>query len=495
MFGGQPMSPRATHALLLTAAAVWLSALFWNSLGIPFLADDYEFLKVAAEMASPLDAFRGGHTSPKPLHHLIFWWGAHATGPDPAWMRVPGFLAHGLALCFVFRLAKQAGASVGHAAAAAILYAAFATTRSLYWPVAISGFLRVTCALAALSFYVDATRKLSAALLAVSFTLLAMAAHQSGALMPVFFVMWSVLIGSGGLGERALRGVHAALHPVVLTALAIVVAYFFWAARTPDQYRGFRDLGAIAANTLRGLVALAPDSLRMHAVEAARGQAKGVAFALGWATVLCCAAFYGWRLVRGSGIWRFAIVAGACDIALGVVTAGYSQRYAYLAGALLAIALATSATQATNGRHRAGWLAGMVVLFAAWLSETWRITRELRDAGTVLNSILDRAERTSRDLGPDSPLVVVNAPDVWGKEHDLPLLNWGLEPALRMRGIQRPIRQVRTTPARTSTAQSLISAAELEKLRQTSGGEVLVFDQEAKQVVRWLHGTKLAESR
>lgn len=490
------MSPRLIHSLLWPALAVWIAFLAWTGRDITFLADDHEFLAIADGMQSPWQAFERGHTSPKPLHHLIFWWGAHCTGPDANWMRVPALLAEALALGFVFRIARQAGASTGGAALATLLYATFATTRSMLWPVAISGFARVSFALAALSFWIDAWEKrhsVVATALAVLATLLAMAAHQSGALTPGFFVLWALLVGGGTLGPALLRGLRALFHPGVLGAIAVVLTYVVWASGTADQYRGFREIGAIAANTLRAVVALAPDELRIAAVAAARGKADGTVRFVGWFVIAACGILWGWRLQRGSGVWRFAILAGFCDIALAVVTAGWSQRYCYLAAALFAIAFGVSWSQATGPALRTLLTGLAIVLGFAWARESLRVAAEQRDASAVATLILERIEGTARTLAPDAQLVVVDAPDVWGLEQDQPLFNWGLEPALRRRGVTQPLRQVRTTAARTSTAASVVPEREVADLRANATGNVFEFVARDRRVVTWREGKPVPE--
>lgn len=469
-------------SILALVLCAWLMGLFWAGRGIPFLADDYDFLRIAAAMHSPLEAFARDHAAPKPLHHLIFYWGAHVTGPSPALMRLPAFLAHAAALFFVHRLARQAGASSGGAMFAAGLYATFATTRSLLWPVAISGFARVTFTLAALSFWIDANdelrrRRRASGIAAVLAALLAMAAHQSGALTPLFLVLWSGLAGEGSLLAHARRLRAAALSPVVLASIAVVLGYLWWASGAPDQYRNVLQPGAIAANSLRGLVSLMPDHLRSVAVEAARGHLGAAGTAVGWATIAIAAGTYGWLLVFGGSIWRFAILAGAIDLGLAVVTAGYSQRYVFLAAALFSVAVGRSITR-TAGTRRGRWLQiGALLLGIAWFAESLRIVNEFQDAGAVASTLLDQAERASARLPEGMTLVVANAPEVWGRDHDLMLFNWGFAPALEMRGVHREVRMIRTVAGHAgSCAAQLFPPEELGRLRADPACHVLEYD-------------------
>jgi len=469
-------------SILALVLCAWLVGLFWAGSGIPFLADDYDYLRIAAAMRSPLEAFERGHTTPKPLHHLIFYWGAHVTGPSPALMRLPAFLAHAVALFFVHRLARQAGASRGGAVFAAGLYATFATTRSLLWPVAISGFARVTFTLAALSFWIDANdesrgRRGASAIAAVLAAVLATAAHQSGALTPLFLVLWSVLVGEGGLPAHGRRLLAAALSPVLLASVAIVLGYVWWASGTPDQYRNVLQPGAIIANSLRGLVALMPDQLRSVAVEAARGQLGSAGTAVGWATIIVAAGTCSWLLAFGSSVWRFALLAGACDIGLAVATAGYSQRYAFLAAALSSVAVGRSITDAA-GTRRGRWLKiGALLLGLAWYAESLRIVKEFQDAGAVAITLLDQAERASAGLPEGTPLVVANAPEVWGRDRDLMLFNWGFAAGLEMRGVRREVRMIRTHVGRAgSCAALLVPPEELVRLRTDPAVRLLEYD-------------------
>jgi hypothetical protein len=424
----------------------------------------------------------------KPVHDVVFHWGAHHTGPDPAAMRLPAFAGHLLALLFVHRLARQAGAPRRSALLAVLLYAAFATQRSLLWPVAVSGFLRVTFALAALSFFLDCREPVRAlpAAAAVACTALALASHQSGALTPLWFVAWRALVDQPRLRDAPAAAWRSLRHPVVVAASLVVVAYVLWSLRAPDQYRSVREFGAIAANAVRALVALLPDLVREWIVAGLRGGGTAGRAAAG-AGALLVIALHVTLFARGGAPWRFALLAGALDLGLAISVAGFSQRYAYLAAALAAVAFGWSHGRASpRGRRRL--VAVAVALGACWVAEGVRVVRELRDAGEVAQGLLRQAEEAAARLPAGDVLVVANLPDVWGRGRDLPLFNWGFAPALRLRGTTRPIVEVRTGAARTSTAARQVPEAELDALRRASGTTVLEFDAGRRRFQVWRDG-------
>jgi hypothetical protein len=328
----------------------------------------------------------------------------------------------------------------------------------------------------------------------VACVLLGVMSHPSGALTPLYLVLWIALTTPGGVRAQATAAVRALARPPVLLAFAVVAGYLLWSSGNADNYRSLREPGAIAANAARALLALWPSELREWLVAGLRGLHGTAGTVIGAVGALLIALATLALFVRGGAVWRFALLAGALDMGLAIVTAGYSQRYAYFAAALVAIALADSWSRAPVPRRRV--LAGAaVVLGACWLLESVRVVRELREAGTVVDNLLAQAVQAHAAWPAGRPFVVADLPDVWGREQDLPVFNWGFAPALRRCGVAQDVVQLRTTPARTSTAARLVQPAEVERLRREAAGSLLEYDARTRRLVWWRDGVLLPEAQ
>jgi hypothetical protein len=290
-----------------------------------------------------------------------------------------------------------------------------------------------------------------------------------------------------------MAGLRALARPPVLLAFAVVAGYLLWSLDHADNYRSLRVPGAIAANTVRALLALWPAELRETIVAGLRGLHGTAGIVLGACGALLIVLATLALFVRGGAVWRFALLVTALDLGLSVPVAGWSQRYAYLAAALAAIALADSWARAPALRRRV--LTGAaVVLGACWLVESLRIVREFREAGTMVDTVLAQAVQAHAGWPAGRPFVVANLPDLWGRDQELPVFNWGFAPALRRRGMAQDVVQLRSTPLRMGTAARFVPPAELERLRREALGSLLEYDAQARRLVWWRDGVLLPEA-
>jgi hypothetical protein len=195
-----------------------------------------------------------------------------------------------------------------------------------------------------------------------------------------------------------------------------------------------------------------------------------VGLAVSAAVLLAVAAAAAAVLLRGSGVARFALVAIALDLLLPVSVAGFSQRYAYFAYALVAIALA-DAVAASPARWPRAAAAAAVAAFAA---DGVLATREFRAAGLGAERLLAEVAAARAATPAAVSVVVLDPPGEHGPERDVRVWNWGLILALRHRGVEGPIRCVRTVDHVTSSDVERIDAAAAERLR--ADPEVAVVD-------------------
>jgi hypothetical protein len=139
-------------------------------------------------------------------------------------------------------------------------------------------------------------------------------------------------------------------------------------------------------------------------------------------------------------------------------------------------------------------LPAVLLLAGAWLADQVRDTRELRAAGRAYERVLDglalereRHEQRVRGLpGAQAPIVLVDVPDVWGRERDLPLFNWGLDLALARRGVPGPWVLLRTRPFSTSSTFLPAAPGELERLIESPRVRVLGFDPVRLEPAPWV---------
>ncbi len=472
--GPEPESPNCARQSSRWTSLAWLGscaflALLWFVVApVPFLSEDWtqmEHLAGAPTLASALDPAR---EPLRPLQHAFLWALAHS-GVDPTtWLpgaaRAVAFLLHLVACLAVWGLARRARLGATGAAVALVLFAVFPNVKMLAWPAAIGSPGRTAFELVALYFLVRRVQAGRArdgwfGLLALA---VALGFHETALLLPAILITWVGCIGADNLRAGVRRVLASLRDPFVLAACAIGAAHlvhllFF----RPDRVHGAKDPGALPANFVKAALSLAPEFVREIGVEGFRGHRGTFGFAAAGLVLALVAALAVWSLRRG-GVARFAVLAVAIDLGLAVLGAGFVQRYACLASAFVALALAHGVVKAQGVSSR-GTLAPRVVLVvgALWLFDAARDAFEIRTAGQAAL----RLATAALVIEDASPLAIVGVPDMIGAEEDVPFFNWGGVSFLRAHGLRGPVELLRERAFRTNSDQVLVDAARLRALR------------------------------
>ena len=475
-----PAARRDTAARLVwLAVGAWLAVQWWLVVDLPLLADDHVLLANAARFDQWWDVLANNPMPPpRPLQHLMFWFGTACGDAAPAVMRTFVFVLHGFAVALVAASARQQGLGPRAAALAAAAFAAFPAGRGLYWPAAVGGSARVAATLLALHCFQRGGR--ASAVVATAAMAAGLGFHQAVLLVPAFCLLRAVTAADGPR-DVAARALAVVRRPAFAAMLALAVAGVAWFTATPDPYLNRRALGSIAANATWAAAWPWPELLRVAAVDSVRGVHGEIARWLGGAALL---GFLGLALAllrRGGAMLRFALLAGATDLLLPVLTAGWSLRYALLAAAFLAVPIATL------GSRRGGAVL-YTLLLCAWLADSVHTLVEFRAATALSRELVQEAAATRTALPAAQPLYVLDPPDVFGRERDIALANWGVAEAVAARGVPGELRLLRTRPHKTSSAAQPIDAARADALRREAA--VLEYDAAERHFRFWLRGQR-----
>ena len=174
---------------------------------------------------------------------------------------------------------------------------------------------------------------------------------------------------------------------------------------------------------------------------------------------------------RSSGAARSLVLALAVDLAPYVLLVGYANRYGYLAFGLFALG------RALGFERRTRWALTLVpVLGLAWALDTVRDVVTQRDAGRIVENVIEASGDARQLDGPTCWIALVDLPEVGGREEDITLMNWGTREALVRAGIGGPFALLRTTPARSSTKVEYLEPAALERFVAEKDVYVLRFE-------------------
>lgn len=452
-------SARGVFLALLLLVCV---ALFLAIRGLPFFSEDYAQLGEAERLSSIWQALGPVLEPLRPLQHLPFYLLSRCAEPDPAWTRAVALLSHAGSVLLLARLARNLGAEPREAWLAAALFLVFPCLKALVWGAAITNPLRVLFLLGALVAFAERR----GALLLACF-LLALASHEAAISLPPILLLFAWLRGE----KQRLR------EPAFLVCAGTTVVYTIYLAfLRPQRHDSLKPLDSLPANAVKALLALAPEPLRVLCVESFRGHGGALLLVCGSAVFLLWLALIGWALLRGGPTLRFLVLAIAVDFFLPFLSAGFSQRYAYLAGGFVAIGLVL-ASRSLRARTRALLFAAVA---ASWCYDTWRDGLEYHAAGALELRVLEELRSERARAGPGKLIAVLDLPDMGGSERDLPLFNWGAEQCLRRHGIDGPWVFWRTHEYATSSDIPPLPQGGLEHLRDATV-RTLRFDPQAAQ--------------
>lgn len=509
---------RMDVARLVLALAVVVLA--WTGVkDAPFLSEDWTHLAEARGDAGWWSAFDLAREPLRPLQHLVFHVLAGTASPDPTLARAASFALHVAACALVFFLALELLRGVAKddaertraASGAALLFALAPNVKGLAWTAAISTPARAVFLLAALLAFARALRTGSRGARAafVACFGLALLAHESAIVLPALCVAWAVcapspsstpstpstpstgstraakrstpparaadeLAPAAGLRAAFDRAVAALKRPeLALVVLAALVYVVYSAFLRPERHHGLKSLDSLPANVVKASLALVPELVRANVVEFLRAHPGAGGLAGAGLLFAVLGALAAWILVRGNALARFALVAVALDLVLPVLSTGFTQRYAYFGSACAALALGAWAA-----RTWMPWTFGVVLaLGTAWGADQLRDVEEYAEAGRVATRVLESAAALRRGAPEGVPVAVVDAPDVWGAEADIPLFNWGLLEALERGGAGRGFVAWRTRAYHTGTDVELVT---LERARAAEArGEAVLLRADA----------------
>ena len=452
-----PLAPVVTYG-----AVAFLALLWFLVAPVPFLSEDWTQMEQLSRVETLFAALDPAREPLRPLQHAFLWTLANSgfdlAGWLPAAARAVAFLLHGLAFWAVWQLARRADARLTAPIVALAFFAVYPNLKMLAWPAAIGSPGRTAFELVALLFLVrrhqdgrarDGWLGLAALAVALGF-------HETALLLPAILLAWIACVGTENIASGVRRAFAALRDPFVLAACAMGAAHlvhllFF----RPGRVHGAKDLSAIPANVVKAAFALAPEFVRDLGVEGFRGH--GGAIGLVAASVAIAAVgVVAVVLLRRGGLARFAVLAIALDLGLAVAGAGFVQRYACLASAFLALALADW-SRATKPALRTG----LIVLALLWAADSLRDALEIRAAGRGALALAAEVQH----LGGARAIAVVGVPDMIGAEEDVPYFNWGGTFFLRAHGVTAPVQLLRERAFRTNSDQGLVDRAHLDALR------------------------------
>jgi len=453
---------RATFLWLLLFVC---GLLFLAIRGLPFFSEDYSQLLEASRLSNVWQAIGPTLEPLRPLQHLPFYLLSRCAEPDPAATRLVMVLLHAGSVLLVVRLARVLGATERESWLAGALFLVFPCLKALVWNAASSNPERVFFMLGALVAFAERRTILLGLCL-----FLALASHEAAISLPPMMLLLAWQRGE----KQRLR------EPAFLVCTAATIAYTIYLAfLRPQRHDSLKPLDSLPSNALKALLALAPEPLRVACIDSLRGHGNGVLLLGSLVFLLAWLALIGWALVRGGPALRFIVLAIAVDFVLPFLSAGFTQRYAYFAGGLIAIALVLASRSWTR-RTR---ILVLALVAASWSYDSLRDGIEYHAAGKLERSILEQLRAERARTGPSRTIVVLDLPDMGGAEHDLPLFNWGAEECLRRNGVAGPWVFWRTHAYATSSDIPPLPAGQLENLR-AGGVRVLRYDAEADPPLR-----------
>jgi hypothetical protein len=256
------------------------------------------------------------------------------------------------------------------------------------------------------------------------------------------------------MARRALRD------PWLVALCGSAAAYAVYQFLRPERYSRAKALDALPANVVKGATALLPEDLRVLIVDGLRAQG-GPAFAIAGLLLALLAAAAG-LLAWSSRPWRFALVAIAIELGLPMLAAGFVQRYACFAAAIAAVGLALWVAPGGAARRVA-----VLALIVLWARDSIVDALDFRALAQRIPEWIEGLREQRQRAGAGVPIAIVDPPDMYGREEDIPLFNWGLDLALRAHHVEGPWLFWRTRRYRTSTFVELVGEGRIAAARRS----------------------------
>lgn len=457
---------RPWTVLVLALVCAWIAFEFAVSARAPFLSEDWTHLAEARELPTLFSALDPRLEPLRPLQHAFFWVLAHC-GADPAGAGLPlvahvfGFALHAAACACVYWLARAAGARDAGALVALALFAAFPNVKSVAWSAAIGNPGRVCFELAALLAFVRHLRAPSAkyGVSALALFGIALAWHESAMEFVAILALWIAFVEADSIRGGIRRVIAAARDPWIRVLIAITVAYVVALALRAGRHHQVKSLDALPANVAKASTALLPESVRTLVLDGFRGvEGSSAPLAYGALATLALVTLI---LALRSQRARFVAAACAVDMGLPVLGAGFEQRYAYFASALVAIALGTWIARSGGGLR----MTAVLALVAWWGHDAYVDARDFRDLSRSVPELVTELRTLREREGSNTVIALVDPPDMVGAERDIPVFNWGFDFMLASNHVAGPWLYWRTHAFRTSTNVEFVEQADIERAR------------------------------
>jgi len=470
---------------MLALSAVVTLALYAGAASLPFFSEDFSHQGHVAAYSSWWQILDPQQVPFRPLQYAFFSVMV-ALGPIEPWLaRVPGFALYLVSALLVADLARGLGCSRAGTWLTLLAYLCFPSVKALIWVAAISNPGRVACILAGLCLFarhLERPRALTGIGVLVAQTL-ALGFHQSGIVLALACALlaWA---SAGAPVRRGWREARQLRETWLLALLALVGAYSLAMSALWSQRYPHGEPAAVVANVARAILALVPETLRYAAIEGLRDKWGAAGLAFGATALLGALLAYAAALRAAPARERALLAVIGLDLLLPALTVGFVVRYAQLAAALGACLLGLGHDAlAARPRARRVLRGAVALLLAGWGLDTVYDEIEYRRAGAVQQSVIASASAVRARVGPQTTVALVDLPDTWGRERDIPLFNWGLRLALANAGVRGSWRLLRTRRGIGSSDADLISLQELAELAAQRSYPILLFDRASTGLV------------
>ena len=458
----------ASVPLVATALCYLLTA------QLPFFSESYMHTAASATMHGIADVFDTTRIPLRPGQHAWFW-AMHSMWPvEPAWARLAPFLVHALTCAMTGVLARQLGASPRTAVLCSAAFALFPNVKSVAYVAAVGWPFRVLAmqlALSAAIAHASRPRVRTGGAMLAAFAV-ALACNQGSVVFPAM----AGLLLLGIHGRSALARLR---DPWVFACIVVATIYVVLLTSLERGPHHAVAAGALAANAAKASLCLAPEAVRVPLLDALRTGGSGVL--LGVTVLLLLAAACGAWLWRTTPTVRALLIAIPIEWAPAMIVTGFAQRYAYLSASLLCISLALSYERTTRCRRLVA--VGCVGLAGWWAFDTAVDVIEHREAGTIVNRVLNAAEQ-ARSRSAKGTITLVSPPRRAGSEGDLPVLDFGLREALALTGVPGAFEVLITRgPSWSSAAPTTEPHDALVARLRAGSASYVVFDANNGRVV------------